>query len=315
MGCRVLITVDTELTGRHHGTGGWRENFDRSVEPAGVGLSHQLERLGRHGLKACFFVDPMPALVYGLDPVRRMVEPILAAGQEVQLHLHSFWVSVAEGVAEGENWELTAFGEERQRDLIGSARDLLVAAGAPPPVAFRAGSYAADLATLRALSGHGIRFDSSHNGSHHPWPSALPLPPAQIAPVALQGVVELPVTQIEDSPGRLRHLQLCAVSSDESEAALLHAAENGHPLVTLVSHSFELATRDGMRPNRTLCRRFDRLCRFLEENSDRLPTTHISELGDLPPDVEARPLRASRVRTARRMAEQLWSNLRYERTL
>ena len=316
MGCRVLISVDTELTWRHQrGAADWRDNYARSVEPAGVGIAYQLERLARHGLKACFFVDPMSALVHGLEPVRRMVEPILAAGQEVQLHLHSFWVGAAEGATEGENWELTCFPEARQRDLIGAARDLLVAAGAPPPVAYRAGSYAADAATLRALKANGIAFDSSHNGSHHPWPSNLPLPPEQIAPVAVEGIVELPVTQIEDAPGRLRHLQLCAVSSDESEAALLHAAENGHPLVTFVSHSFELATRDGLRANRTLCRRFDRLCRFLEANEDRLPTAHIAELGDLALGVDAKPLPARSLRTARRMAEQLWSNLRYERTL
>src|SRR3954468_22665103 len=88
----VFLTIDTELMWRHHAEGLDRAAiFDRSLEPAGVGISYQLGMLRRHDLKACFFVDPMPALVFGLDPTRRTVEQILDAGQEVQLHLHPNW--------------------------------------------------------------------------------------------------------------------------------------------------------------------------------------------------------------------------------
>ena len=82
MTTHVLLSVDTELAWRHYRAGcGWDENYARSVEPAGVGLSFQLDLLRRHGLKACFFVDPMPACLYGIEPIRRMVETILSAGQ------------------------------------------------------------------------------------------------------------------------------------------------------------------------------------------------------------------------------------------
>ena len=316
MQTRVLLTVDTELTWRPYARGAsWQENLALSFDPAGVGVPWQLERLREHGLKACFFVDPMPAEVYGLDPIKRMIEPILAAGQEVQLHVHPCWRSIAGGGGEGRHFELTAFDGAGQRALIAAARELLVEAGAPPPIAFRSGSYAANLRTLASLRASGIRYDSSHNGSHHPVPSALPLDPAQIAPVSIAGVVEVPVTQIEDKAGRLRHLQLCAVSSEELEAALLHAEAADHPLVTLVSHSFELASRDGARPNRTLCRRFEGLCAFLAANADILPTAHFCDLDDLALGMPARPLAAHRPRTVRRIAEQIWSNALYERAL
>ena len=77
----AFVTIDTEFAWRHH-VAGWDAAaiHARSVEPAGVGLSAQLALLARHGLKATFFVDPMPALVHGIDWVRRMVEPVLAAG-------------------------------------------------------------------------------------------------------------------------------------------------------------------------------------------------------------------------------------------
>ena len=316
MATRVLLTVDTELRWLHYAAGAsWRENVALSFEPAGVGVPWQLGLLARHGLAACFFVDPMPAEMYGLDPVRAMVAPVLAAGQEIQLHLHPAWRSLAEGKPEGEGFELTGFWPSEQRALIARARQLLIEAGAPPPIAFRSGSFAANADTIAAAAANGFAYDSSHNGSSHPWPSALPLPPEQIAPVKLGPLVEVPVTQIEDSPGQLRPLQLCAVSWDEIEAALLHAEAQSHSLVTVVSHSFEFASRDGLRPNRTLCRRFERLCDFLGTERERFPTVRFAELGDLPLGMPARPLPSRRLRTARRMAEQLWSNTVYERAL
>jgi peptidoglycan/xylan/chitin deacetylase (PgdA/CDA1 family) len=315
MPSRVLFTVDTELTSGHFGRGlGWEEALARSYDPAGVGIPYQLRVLADHGLKACFFVDPMPALLYGLDPVRRMVQPILAAGQEVQLHLHSFWLSVSQG-AKPANYELTGFDPGQQLDLIRTARDLLVEAGAPEPIAFRSGSYAADAATLAALRSLGIRYDSSHNGAHHPWPSALPLDPWLIAPVEIDGVVEIPVTLLEDRRGSIRHLQLTAVSFEELRAALRHAADRRHPIVNIVSHSFELASRDGLRANRSLCRRFERLCGFLGDSRAALPTAHFTDLADLPLGEEATPLSPHLLRTASRMAQQALANLVYERRL
>ncbi|MFL6843343.1 MAG: polysaccharide deacetylase [Allosphingosinicella sp.] len=313
---QVLLTVDTELTWAPYARGAsWQENLALSFDPAGVGVPWQLEQLRRHGLKACFFVDPMPALVYGIEPVRRMIEPILAAGQEVQLHVHPVWQSVAEGVVEGKDFELTCFDAEDQLDLIETGRDLLVEAGAPNPVAFRAGGYAADVGTLAALLELGIAYDSSHNGSHHPDPSALPLEPDLIGPADLGGLVEVPVTQIVEARGRLRHLQLCAVSGEEMEAAFHHALDARHPVVTLVSHSFELASRDGKRANRTLCRRFERLCQFLADNRERLPTAHFGTLAAVPLCHRGEPLPARPWRRVRRMAQQVWSNALYERSL
>lgn len=315
MQSRVLITIDTELTWRHYLAGGdWRENLAKSFDPAGVGVPYQLERLKEHKLKACFFVDPMPAAIYGIEPIRQMVEPILAAGQEVQLHLHPVWLNVAEGKAP-RAFELTSLNASQQLETIEKARQLLVDAGAPDPIAFRAGSYAANADTLEALSHLGIAFDSSHNGSHHPDPSALPLHRTTIAPARCSDVTEVPVGQIETAPGKLRHLQLCAVSIGELRAALEHAAAHAHPVTTIVSHSFELASRDGLRPNRMLCRRFEKMCAFLGASASVLPTVHFSDLEDIPLGQPASPLASRRTTTTRRIVEQLWSNLRYEQRL
>lgn len=310
---RVLLTVDTELLWRHYANGlSWQENFDRAYEAAGVGIPYQLAVLRAHDLKACFFVDPMPALVYGLEPIKRMVEPILDAGQEVQLHLHPCWATIATQTDE-HKFELTGFDREGQLALIRQAADLLVQAGAAQPIAFRSGSYAANGETLEALAATGIRYDSSHNGFEHPWPSALPLDPKLIDPVETCGVVEVPVSQIALARGGLRHLQLGAVSSAEMEAALNHAAANDHPIVTVVSHSFELASRDGLRVNRTNKARFERLCGFLANNRDRLPSAHFTDLETVAKSPRSQALPARKWREARRMAEQAWANARYDK--
>lgn len=316
MATRVLLTIDAELTWRHHVAGrGLEESYARSIEPAGVGLSHQLKLLRRHGLKATFFVDPMPARLWGIDPVRRIVETVLGAGQEVQLHLHPNWTEARAddaGATHGP-FELNDLDGAAQHALIAEACDLLVAAGAPPPVAFRAGSYAADDATLSALASLGLRYDSSHNGSQQPWPSKIGLPADAIGPVERLGVTEIPVTQIVEPGGGLRHLQLCAVSSAEMAAALDHAAAHGHPTTVIVSHSFELASRDGTRPNQIVATRFEGLCRRLAARRATQPTVHFTELPVLDLRRPAQPLPPSRTRRIGRTVEQMLSNLAHRR--
>lgn len=316
MPTRIFLTIDTELMWRHHVAGLDMETVvQRSLEPAGVGIGWQLEQLGRHGLKATFFVDPMPALVYGLDPIKRVVGAILEAGQEVQLHLHPNWTGATAGDrgASYGPFELIDYSLEEQVKLLSGASDMLVAAGAPEPVAFRSGSYSASDDTLLALAELGFRYDSSHNGSEHPWPSAIGLDPRQIAPIEHRGIIEVPVTLIEDQKGHLRHFQICALSAAEMKAALDHAARARHAAVTVVGHSFELANRAGTRPNAVHVRRFETLCRLLGKRREALVTTHFRDLPELPLDQADVPLGPSLVRTRLRQAEQLWSNLVEER--
>ncbi len=316
MATPVFLTVDTELMWRHHAAGlPLDEMARRSLEPAGVGVGWQLEQLAAHGLKATFFVDPMPARVFGLEPIRRVVAAILAAGQEVQLHLHPNWTGARadDAGASHASFELIDYAQDEQRDLIATAADLLVEAGAPGPVAFRSGSYSANDATLAALAELGFAYDSSHNGSEHPWPSAIGLPPRRIAPVAHQGLIEVPVTLIEDRPGHLRHFQICALSAGEIAAALDHAVAQDHAAVTIVSHGFELANRAGTRANGVHVRRFVALCEMLAARRESLPTVHFADRPALRLDRDDAPLSPDLLRTTRRRVEQLWSNWVEER--
>lgn len=312
----VFLTVDVEIVWRHHVHGlDPATLYERSFEPAGVGVSYQLALLSRHGLKATFFVCPMPALLYGLEPFRRIIDTIQSAGQRVQLHLHPNWAGakIGDRGRAHSRFELIDYSLDEQRALIGGARDLLIAAGAPAPTAFRAGSYGANGDTLTALAELGFAYDSSHNGSVHPRPSGIDLPRAQIAPVQHRGVIEVPVTLIEERLGALRNVQICALSATEMRATLDHAVEHGHAAVTIVNHGFELANRTGTRANAIHVRRFEELCMMLDEQRAVLPTQHFADGPELALGREDAPLTPSSARLRWRQAEQLWSNIVSER--
>lgn len=312
----VFLTVDTEFAWRHHAAGLPIDDIvARSIDPAGVGVGHHLACFRAHGLKAIFFVDPMPALVFGLDPIRRVVDAVLAAGQEVQLHLHPNWAGAkaGDGGAAHLGFELADFPASAQHDLIEGARELLVAAGAPVPIAFRAGSYAANDATLDALVALGFAYDSSHNGAERPTPAGISLPAAQLAPLQHRGLIEVPVTLVEDRADQFRPFQVCALSIGEMRAALDHAVRKRHVAVTIVSHSFELANRAGTRANGIHVRRFEALCAMLDESREALPTVHFADRPPLALGFNDTPLAPSTLRTTWRQAEQLWSNMVEER--
>jgi hypothetical protein len=310
---RILLTIDTELTWRPGPDwADWESAYERSYEAAGVGVKYQLRVLAQYALKACFFVDPMPACVYGIEPIKRMIDPILEAGQEVQLHLHPLWVGARDGQTRSER-QLARYDAAAQHDLIKRARELLVEAGAPEPIAFRAGNYSANDDTLRALAALGFRFDSSHNGHQHPWPSAIGLPRDQITPLVHEGVIEVPVTLISEGRGS-RHLQICAVSLGEIKAAIQHAGGLDLPVVNIVTHSFELANRAGTAPNKVHVKRFEDLCAFLSRERKRFPTTFFTELDGMPLDRPSVLLPGAGLRRMGRLIEQIWSNQIEERT-
>lgn len=318
----LYLTIDTEYSPglfRKLGKDSRAENFASSIagetRNGAAGVFYQMEVLERHGLKAIFFVDPMPAMIWGIEAVADVVAPILARGHEVQLHLHSEWLEfggAANPLAGRTGRDIKDFTLADQYKLLDYARSTLIAAGAPSPIAFRAGNYGANDDTLRALASLGMRYDSNHCPGIVPSDCAISLGVADRDPVEHCGVIEVPIGCIERRGGRLRHFQLTALSEIEIMAALRHAARQGQPSMTLVSHSFELLSRDRQHVNRIVRRRFERLCAALEKTADisvATYATHPPAAGTKP--CVSQPLPYSPLRTFRRHAEQAISNLLY----
>lgn len=132
----LLITVDTELSSSLHQRGvGLEENVRRSIwaeaQGQAVGIGWQMDMLDRHGLKGVFFLDPMPALVFGTDFLKPIVDRIVGRGHEVQLHIHTEWLAWARespvGGTQGRN--IGDFPLDDQIRLLGLAKQLLEQAG------------------------------------------------------------------------------------------------------------------------------------------------------------------------------------------
>ncbi|HAF40288.1 MAG TPA: hypothetical protein DCG90_00710 [Sphingobium sp.] len=320
----LLITVDTELSSSLHQRGvGLEENVRRSIwaeaQGQAVGIGWQMDMLDRHGLKGVFFLDPMPALVFGTDFLKPIVDRIVGRGHEVQLHIHTEWLAWARespvGGTQGRN--IGDFPLDDQIRLLGLAKQLLEQAGAPAITAFRAGNFGANDDTLRALAAIGIRWDSSVNPAYLGRECRVMADPAQIGAAHMHGVIELPVSGIADLPGGFRPAQICAMSAAEMRAGLCHAAAEGHGAFVVVTHSFEMLSRDRRRPNGAVKARFEALCR----TAARTPRLHGAGFHDLSPaiaEADHRPLTRvapSRLRTGARLAQQAWATWRYEHRL
>lgn len=317
----LLITVDTELSAALHQHGvGLDENVRRSirgeVDGRSYGIGWQMSLMERHGLKGVFFLDPLPALVYGGDFLKPIVADLIGRGHEIQLHAHSEWLQWTKmspvGGRQGRN--IGDFSLADQIAILGLGKALLEDAGAPPVTAFRAGNFGANDDTLRALARIGIAWDSSVNPAYLGHDCAISAN-ALAGPHDGLGITELPVSGIADRPGHFRPAQICAMSAAEMRAGLRHAAREGHPAFVVVTHSFEMLSRDRQRPNRAVMRRFERLC----EEVRRLPGVETGGFADLSLPLTGRNsstltlARASRTRTASRMIQQLWAHWRYER--
>lgn len=319
----VYITIDTEYESgftAKHGTDSREANFRRSIlgetSRGAVGIGYHLDQFDMHGLKAVFFVDPMPALLWGVEAVSDVVGPILDRGHDVQLHLHTEWLTLAGaanplGKRTGDN--LKDFSLAEQGVLIGYAREMLIAAGAPPPVAFRAGNYGANDDTLRALAQFGISHDTSFSPGFADSPCDISLCPNDLAPTRHCDVVEVPVGCIADGPRGARHAQLTALSKRELLAAIRHARKSGIASFTIVSHSFELLNRERRQINGIVKRRFDRFCAELGQMKGIRTATY----RESPPAVDADnpnlgKLPRNALRAGLRVTEQSVSNLLYD---
>lgn len=320
----LLITVDTELSSSLHQRGlSLADNVERSiwaqVQGKGFGIGWQMDLLDRYGLKGVFFLDPMPALVHGADFLAPIVGAIVGRGHEVQMHIHTEWLAWAPdspvGGRQGRN--IGDFSLADQIVLLGLAKHLLEQAGAPAITAFRAGNFGANDDTLRALAAIGVAWDSSVNPAYLGRECGIAADAAMVGATRLLGVAELPVSGIADRPGGFRPAQICAMSAAEMRAGLRHAARERHDAFVVVTHSFEMLSRDRQRPNRAVMARFDHLCRA----AARLPAVHGAGFNDLPVDLADGPPRPlgraapSRLRTGLRMMEQAWATWRYEHRL
>ncbi|MBS0492963.1 MAG: polysaccharide deacetylase [Proteobacteria bacterium] len=318
----VFFTIDVEVS-----SNGWKNLDERFVNifnqsihgktPQGqFGLPYQLKVMNDHGLMSVCFIEPLFSARFGQQPLDEVVGIVCAAGHEPQLHMHTEWVDEAripllDGM-NGKRPNLRDYSVAEQISLIGIGKRMLAQAGVPHVDAFRAGSFAFNHDTLKAVHANGIMYDSSYNTTMFGPASGVRPGETIWWPFKHAGICEHPMTVFDDGTGKLRHVQLTACSFKEIEKLLWAALEAGYASFVILSHSFELLSgRERSRSDPVVIRRFRKLCKFLEKNSDSF---HLRGFHGLEPEVpmETPPMLRSPIwRTGWRVAEQVYRRIYY----
>lgn len=314
---KVHITFDVEVWCNDWSDldGRFPASFERYIygrsNAGSYALPKTLEILNRHGLVGVFFVEPLFSARFGRQNLDTVTALIGGAGQDIQLHLHPEWTDeiappiIADVSAKRQH--LTYYTEDEQTALIAYGRGLLeVSKGAAVQV-FRAGSFAANGDTFRALRRNGFAMDSSLNPAFDYSGGTIDNMQGFSSQRCIEGVCAFPVTVYRDGLGRLRPAQLNGSSFAELRCALLDAQRSGVQHFVIVSHNFEMLKPGTSQPDWFVVRRFEQLCAFLGQRPELFqvgPFTAANGTAHAAAGAEAAP-RVPAWATARRLGEQL----------
>lgn len=277
---RVYITFDVEVW-----CDGWAD-LDRRFPAAferyyfgrsGAGdyaLPKTLEILQRHGLVGVFFVEPFFSARFGSAYLDTVTGLIGSAGQDIQLHLHPEWTDeirpplIAD--VSRKRQHLVHYSEDEQTQLIAAGRRMLETSKRGPVDTFRAGSFAANRATYRALARNGLWLDSSLNAGFDHTGGSIDVLHQWADEHTIEGVRCYPVSVFRDGFGRPRPAQVNACGEAEMRRAILDAERRGVQHFVVVSHNFDMLKPGSSEPDWFVVRRFEALCRFLAAHRGRL---------------------------------------------
>lgn len=285
MRTEVCITIDTEFniggafTYPDRYTPLAERVVDCPVNGRDEGLGFILETFAKTGVSGTFFVEALNVAYFGDGPMGGIARRILAAGHNVQLHLHPCWLTFR-----NPQWHQMVKTARPNDSCAGRSYDELaeiveegLAAferwGLPKPIALRAGGLHADLMLYRVTADAGIPIASNIGLSiYSPKAPELHLWGGRHW---VQGVLELPILSYRDfqigSRPHCRTLTVTGSSWPEFKTLLWQARRAGVSPVVVLTHPFEYVKKrnfryEDIRRNRINQRRLVNLCRFLREN-------------------------------------------------
>ena len=322
---KVVLTVDTEPS-----VAGAFDDPSRpapllhepvwgSVNGRSEALGFLIRTLSQHDLTATFFVETVHTTYFSDAPMGQYVEKLLDAGQDVQLHLHPCWRSFVQGEFRPENKvtdHCSAIDRETLAALIAKGAAQLRAWTGQETTGMRTGNFSTSLSVFEAMADAGLS-----NASNICLAAQAPPEPELALPCGVHvvaGIKELPATCFKDvgpvGRGRLRPMQITALSAAEQIALLRGIHGSGGEVAVIVTHPFEFLKSDNyryenMRPNRMVQKRFEDLCAFLAAHKDAFEVVSLEDAAAaLSPQPGAEPLRGNAIRAARRAAENYFND-------
>lgn len=169
----VAFTIDTENPYKDTPMEDW---IYCNINGECFGIERIMNTLDKHGIRGTFFVDVYERYYSGNEKIADVCRLIDKKGHDVELHTHTI---------EG---NLSDMPFEKQKEIISNGVKFISSILNKSPVAHRAGSYMANLDTLRALKENGILIDSSN------FFEISPLGITRNKVVLHDGILEIPVT-------------------------------------------------------------------------------------------------------------------------
>jgi hypothetical protein len=292
------------------------------------GLGFLLDCLRDHAIPATFFVESLNVSYFGDAPMGRVVERLLAAGQDVQLHLHPEWLYFsdprwAETVATmmpRPNGSCAGRSAAELERFITLGMESFRRWGAPTPRALRTGSFHVDLAVYPAMRACGLALASNVGLAN--YRSVDPALRLRGGLHPIEGVLEAPVLTYTEGIGRWRRWRLLSPLSTswrEMRTLLWTARRRGISPVVIITHPFEFIKSADMQysriaPNRIVQQRLAALCRFLAQHGDDFAAVPLGGQGGdwlartpVPePELASPPLAVMARMIENRLADKIW---------
>lgn len=295
---RVCITIDTEFS-----IGG--AFSDRSKRPVAEplvwcevdgrseGLGFMLDTFRQYDIQATFFVETLHRHYFRHDPMGPIARKIHAAGHEVQLHSHPCWTMFQHADwwnrtrGQKVNDDMSRQSVDEAASLITQGIDTFAEWGIPRPRVYRSGNLHHGDNLYRALARTGIPYSSNIGVAIHDSGNADYR--LYSGRHELHGVKEFPVLSFSDwrlgTKQKIKSLTIAGSSFAETRRLIEQARHEGIAQVVVLTHPFEFVQSHDLtfrhtRRNRLAQARLQKLCRFLQQNSDRFEACGMAHAAD-----------------------------------
>lgn len=251
----VLVTIDTESYTHGHPE---QQIWGRTTDGQEMGIRQIMDALEKHGARGTFYVNVYEAERHGEEALREVIRAIHARGHDVELHTHPH-----------HRYGIHKIGRAdvpRQCEILAWGKSFIEQETGQAVLAHRAGAFAANLNTIRALGEVGIPVDASLSPA---WSESLLAHEVGSGnqPFVLNGALELPATyyvQVRIGPRRfMRMVDIEACSLRELKSIVRQAQAQKVCAINLLMHSHSFVR--GGRVDRGLMRRFDAFLHFLSQ--------------------------------------------------
>ncbi len=260
----VTITVDTEFSSHPEDMG-----ISGIIDGHSYGLPLFVKILKEYDFKATFFVDVYTINKPFLKSFVQAIDELKKQGHDLQLHTHP------QGTFDPKRSGMKDYSLNEQIEIIKKGKELFYEWFATTPIAHRAGDWAANYDTLKALTANDIWIDSS---MFFGWSNCALNNPALTKNISVwqDGLLEIPASVFECVPlGVFSPFRLVSTdgnSYNETKELLETFHQEGAPVVNLVYHSFSFIKWNKARTEYSVDQiridKFKNLMNYLSTNSN-----------------------------------------------